>query len=289
MTSETIMSKAELRYLCAQGLLLLGCGKMGAALLRGWLDRGLPAEAVFLREPRPSPWVQSLGIRLNAELPRAPALVVVALKPQTMTQGLAELTALGNGQTLFVSIAAGLPLSFYEAALGRRTPIIRAMPNTPVSVGKAITAMIGNARVAAAQLRLAEELLSAVGQVVVLDTEAQMDAITAVSGSGPAYVFYLIECLAAAARAQGLPAEMAMTLARATVAGAGALAEARDQSPNQLRNDVTSPGGTTEAALKVLTDADRGLQPLMEATVAAAVRRSQALGKPREENTAHEP
>ena len=163
------------------------------------------------------------------------------------------------------------------------------MPNTPVSVGKAITAMIGNARVAAAQLRLAEALLSAVGQVVVLDTEAQMDAITAVSGSGPAYVFYLIECLAAAARAQGLPAEMAMTLARATVAGAGALAEARDQSPNQLRNDVTSPGGTTEAALKVLTDADRGLQPLMEATVAAAVRRSQALGKPREENTAHEP
>ncbi len=262
-----------------RGLVLLGCGKMGSAMLAGWLGQGLPAAAVWVIDPNPSAWLQGTGVHLNTDLPASPAVVLVAVKPQMMGDALPTLAALGNGDTLFVSVAAGTPIAAFEAALGAATPIIRAMPNTPAAVGRGITAIIGNAQTRPAQLDLAETLLKAVGQVVRLDDERQMDAVTAVSGSGPAYVFHLIETLAAAGEAEGLAPDLAMTLARATVAGAGALAETAEESPSQLRVNVTSPGGTTQAALEVLMNETDGFPALLARAVRAAAERSRELGK----------
>ncbi|MBA3323887.1 MAG: pyrroline-5-carboxylate reductase [Rhodobacteraceae bacterium] len=263
-----------------RGLVLLGCGKMGSALLEGWLARGLASSVFTVLEPDPSPRLTELardGLRLNAGLPPDPAIAVLALKPQAMGAALPRLGALGKGATLFLSIAAGTPLRALAAALGARTPIVRAMPNTPAAIGRGITPLIGNAQVDAAGLRLAEAVLQAVGQTVRLDVEAQMDAVTAVSGSGPAYVFLLIETLAAAGEVEGLGPDLAMRLARATVAGAGRLAETADEPPAQLRVNVTSPGGTTAAALEILQNPADGLPALMWRAVAAAAERSRAL------------
>lgn len=262
-----------------QGLLLLGCGKMGSAMLAGWLDQGLPATCVHVIDPFPSDWLQGTGVAINGDIPVAPAVVLVAVKPQMMAQALPSLQAMGGGETVFVSVAAGITITTFEDILGANTPIVRAMPNTPAAVGRGITAIVGNTAAPAAALDEADALLSAVGQVVRLDTEGQIDAVTGVSGSGPAYVFHMIETLAAAGEAQGLPADMAMQLAKATVAGAGALAEAADETPTQLRVNVTSPNGTTQAGLEVLMDADTGLPALMTKTVAAATDRSKELAR----------
>ncbi len=259
------------------GLVLLGCGKMGSAMLQGWLNRGLPPGSVWVIDPKPSDWLQSTGVQINTDLPEAPAIVLIAVKPQMMGDALPAIGAMGNGKTLFVSVAAGTPISAFENALGCESPIIRAMPNTPAAVGRGITAIIGNAHAKAAHLDMAEELLTAVGQVVRLDSEDQMDAVTGVSGSGPAYVFHMIECLAKAGEAQGLSPDLAMQLAQATVAGAGALAEAAEETPAELRVNVTSPNGTTQAGLEVLMDEQTGLPPLMAKTVAAATTRSKEL------------
>ncbi|WP_238363927.1 pyrroline-5-carboxylate reductase [Mesobacterium pallidum] len=264
-------------HVAANGLVLLGCGKMGSAMLEGWLKSGLPATSVWVQDPHPSDWLQAQGVHLNADLPPAPAIVLIAVKPQMMAEALPVLTPMGNGGTLFVSVAAGTTIATYEKTLGDKTPIVRAMPNTPAAVGRGITAICGNAHATAAHLDLSETLLKAVGQVVRLEGEHQMDAVTGVSGSGPAYVFHMIECLAAAGEAQGLAPELAMQLAQATVAGAGALAEASGESPAQLRKNVTSPNGTTQAGLEVLMDETTGLPPLMAKTVAAATNRSKEL------------
>jgi pyrroline-5-carboxylate reductase len=250
---------------------------MGSAMLEGWLKDGLPASSVWVQDPYPSDWVQASGVHVNVELPAQPAIVLVAVKPQIMAEALPVLQPMGNGETLFVSVAAGIGIAHYEEVLGADTPVIRAMPNTPAAVGKGITAIIGNTKAAAAQMDLAQSLLEAVGQVVRLESEGQMDAVTGVSGSGPAYVFHMIETLAAAGEAQGLAPELAMALAKATVAGAGALAESADETPAQLRVNVTSPNGTTQAGLEVLMDDAAGLPPLMVKTVAAAAERSREL------------
>lgn len=263
-----------------RGLVLLGCGKMGGAMLDGWLAGGVPASAVTVLDPKPSAALESRvadGLRLNEELPPDPAVAILAVKPQMMGEALPRLAALGGGGTLFVSIAAGTTLERLAEALGSGTPIVRAMPNTPAAIGRGITALIGNDAVDAAGLGLAERLLSSVGKTVRIDDEEQLDAITALSGSGPAYVFLLIEAMAAAGEAQGLAPELALELARATVIGAGALAEAAsDTVPSQLRKDVTSPGGTTAAALEILM-ADGGMGDLMRRAVAAGAERSREL------------
>jgi len=269
----------DTKDLDARGLVLIGCGKMGSAMLAGWLAEGLAPASVSVIDPNPSDWLKATGVQLNAGLPEAPAVVLVAVKPQMMGAALPALAALGNGPTLFLSVAAGTPIAAFETALGPKTPIVRTMPNTPAAIGRGITAIIGNADVSAAQLDLAENLLAAVGQVVRLADEVQMDAVTAVSGSGPAYVFHLIETLARAGAAEGLPAALAMQLARATVAGAGALAEAADETPSQLRINVTSPGGTTQAALDVLMDPETGFPALLARAVKAAADRSRELGQ----------
>ena len=265
--------------LARDGLVLLGCGKMGTALLTGWLAAGLPAASVWVVEPNPSDWLNATGAHVNQPLPKAPAVALVAVKPQMMGAALPALQALGNGATLFISIAAGTPIAAFEAALGQNTPIVRTMPNTPAMVGRGITGICGNARAGAAGLALTRSLMLAVGQVVELDGEHQIDAVTAVSGSGPAYVFHLIEAMAAAGVAEGLSPAVAMQLARATVCGAGELAFRATESAAQLRINVTSPAGTTAAALALLMDPDTGLPPLMCRAVHAAASRGRELGK----------
>jgi len=267
----------SMQQIAEKGLVLLGCGKMGSAMLQGWLSDGLPPTSVWVIDPHPSDWVQGSGVHINADLPAEPAIVLVAVKPQMMGDALPVLRDRGDGATLFVSVAAGTPIAVFERALGAKTPIVRAMPNTPAAIGQGITAIVGNAHASAGQLDLAGMLLGVVGQVVRLESEDQMDAVTGVSGSGPAYVFYMIECMAKAGEAQGLAPHLAMQLAQATVAGAGALAEAADETPDELRRNVTSPNGTTQAGLEVLMDEQGGLPPLMVRTVAAAADRSREL------------
>ena len=262
-----------------RGLVLLGCGKMGSAMLAGWLKGGLPPASVWVIDPNPSEWLKAQGVNLNGDLPENPAVAVIAVKPQIMSEALPGAAAMGGGATLFVSIAAGTPIARFEAILGANTPIVRAMPNTPAAIGRGITALVGNGASRSADLDLAESLLSAIGQTVRLEDEAQMDAVTAVSGSGPAYVFHLVETLAAAGEAEGLPADLAMALAKATVGGAGQLAEDASETPSDLRINVTSPAGTTAAALEVLMDEGTGFPDLLKRAVKAAADRSRELGR----------
>ena len=260
----------------ARGLVLLGCGRMGSAMLAGWLAGGLPPAAVHVIDPAPSGWLRATGVRIGGEVPEGPAVALVAVKPQMMDDALPGLAGVGGGGTLVLSVAAGTTIARLEDAFGAGTPVVRAMPNTPAAIGRGITAIAGNAAAGDAGLGLAEALLSAVGEVVRLDDEALIDAVTGVSGSGPAYVFHLIETMAAGGVAEGLDPPLAMRLAVATVAGAGALAM-DGEDPATLRVNVTSPNGTTQAALEVLMDEKSGFPALVPRAVAAAAARSRAL------------
>ncbi len=267
----------DLSHLNERGLILVGAGRMGGALLEGWLARGLRPAAVHVIDPNPAPWLTERGVAVNGPLPDDPAVLVLAVKPQMMGGVLHGLSAARRGDTLILSVAAGVTIAAYEAAFPGAA-IVRAMPNTPAAIGQGITAIIGNARAGVAQMDLAQSLCEAVGQVVRLHDEAQMDAVTALSGSGPAYVFHLIETMAAAGVAEGLAPELALDLARATVAGAGALALQSDLPPGQLRENVTSPGGTTAAALDVLMHEETGFPALLRRAIRAAAHRGRELG-----------
>lgn len=269
-----------------QGMIIIGCGKMGSALLQGWLAAGVSADKVIVIDPNPSDWVRSTGVKIDADLWDRPAVVLLAVKPQMMYEVLGAIIPYDDADTVFLSVAAGTPLATFERYLGDHSRIIRTMPNTPAAIGRGITAIIGNKAALPRDLDAAEELMGAVGQVVRLDHEDQMHAVTAVSGSGPAYVFHLIETLAAAGQAEGLPADLAMKLAKATVGGAGQLAEDADESPAQLRVNVTSPNGTTQAALEQLMHDKAGLfgirlqygfPELLRRAVKAAANRSREL------------
>jgi pyrroline-5-carboxylate reductase len=258
-------------------LVLVGCGKMGSAMLEGWLVNGIKPSDIWILEPYPTDRLKTLqaaGLHLNAGLPTTPTLSMLAVKPQYMKEALPQLK--GMGRTIYLSIAAGITLETLAQELGDG-PIIRAMPNTPAAIGRGITALVGNASATPENMQLAEGLLQAIGETIRLESEGQMDAVTALSGSGPAYVFHLIETMAAAGIAQGLPEGMATKLATATVAGAGLLAAESPETAAQLRINVTSPAGTTEAGLKELMDAQNGLPPLMRKTINAAADRSRAL------------
>jgi pyrroline-5-carboxylate reductase len=263
-----------------QGLVLLGCGKMGSAMLEGWLSRGLFLNSTWVTDPHPSDWLRGLAnkeLHLNEGAPDAPAVVLIAVKPQMMAQALP--TMAGYGATaLFVTIAAGTKISTYEHVLGMGARVVRAMPNIPAAVSRGITAIVGNAAATADDLDMAEALLSAVGQVVRLEGEHQMDAVTAVSGSGPGYVFHLVEALAAAGVAEGLPADLSMKLARATLSGAGEMLLRSPQTAAELRESVTSQKGTTAAGLEVLMNETSGFPALMRAAVKAAADRGRELG-----------
>ena len=261
-------------------LALVGAGKMGGALLEGWLRSGLDPARIAVLEPRPSPQLAALAgrLRLNPDPATISAVtaLVIAVKPQAAAQVLPSLPPLLGPQSVVVSIMAGRTLQFLAAALRRQSAIVRAMPNLPAAIGRGITVAVPF-NVSAPQRDLAQSLLAAIGKVEWIEDEALMDAVTALSGSGPAYVFLLAEALARAGAAAGLPPRLAAKLARETVAGSGELLEHSETDAAALRASVTSPGGTTEAALEVLMAAD-GLSPLMNKAVAAAIRRSRELG-----------
>lgn len=261
-------------------ILLVGAGKMGSALLDGWLALGLNPQKVAVIEPHPSPELAALavgGLRLNPPDPAAlrPAAIVLAVKPQTAPDALPPL-APAAANAVVISIMAGRTLGFLAQMLGEATATVRTMPNTPASIGRGMTVAVANAKTSPAQRELAHRLLAATGAIEWVDDEALLDAVTAVSGSGPAYVFLLAESLARAGIAAGLPPELAAKLARETVAGAGELMNRSPHEPATLRQNVTSPGGTTAAALEILMGAD-GLHGLMEKAIAAATRRSREL------------
>jgi pyrroline-5-carboxylate reductase len=267
-------------------LLLAGAGNMGYALLSGWLDGGLDPARIVVQDPAPQARVKddlaARGMSLHAEvasLAEPPAALLLAVKPQAMDAVLPQLARLVGGKTVVISIAAGRRIEGLAARLPQGTAIVRAMPNTPASVGRGITVAVGNAHVTAAQRDACDQLLRAVGEVAWVDDEGLMDAVTAVSGSGPAYVFHLAECLAEAGVQAGLAPELAQKLARWTVAGAGELLHRSDLDAATLRRNVTSPGGTTAAALEVLTAENGGLAELMRRAVGAAARRSRELAK----------
>ncbi|QRM57323.1 pyrroline-5-carboxylate reductase [Sinorhizobium sp. BG8] len=263
-------------------IVLVGCGNMGFALLKGWLGSGSvetqlthvvePAEALRERAAATGVNVHAPADSLPAGL--SPAMVVLAVKPQVMADILPSFRRFAGGAT-FVSIAAGIPVAMIERCIGESS-VIRAMPNTPAAIGKGSTVLFCNPRVAQGRAEMARSLLSASGSVHFVEDETLMDAVTAISGSGPAYVFHLIECLANAGASLGLPAEIALALAKETVNGAGALAIESADDPETLRRQVTSPGGTTAAGLEVLMAAP-GLRDLVARTAAAAHRRSVEL------------
>jgi pyrroline-5-carboxylate reductase len=260
-------------------LLLVGCGKMGGAMLDGWLSRGLAAADVLVAEPvealRPKkPGLRAIGS--TSEISETPEIVVLAVKPQTMDAVLPDLKRFADEGSVFLSIAAGKTLKYFASHLGTAAKVVRAMPNTPAAVRHGITVACAAKGVSAPEKKRCQQLLEAVGEALWVDDEALMDPVTALSGSGPAYVFLLVEAMAAAGAKLGLSADMAMQLARATVAGSGELLKQSSEPAQQLRVNVTSPGGTTAEALKVLMAAD-GIQPVFDKALAAASRRSREL------------
>lgn len=264
-------------------LVLVGAGNMGGALLAGWLERGLPAGQILVQDPAPPPRIAALlakhGVRVEAGLAapaRPPAVLLMAVKPQIMDEVFPPLAKMVGADTVVLSVAAGRTIRSFERHLPPGRAVVRSIPNTPAAVGRGITVATANAHVSDAQRRLCQDLLSAVGETAWVDDEALIDPVTAVSGSGPAYVFYLTECLAEAGIKSGLDPDLAHKLARWTVAGAGELLHRSDQSAEVLRKNVTSPNGTTFAALQVLM-AKSGLKPLMTEAVSAATKRSREL------------
>ncbi len=265
-------------------IVLVGAGRMGAALARGWIAEGRGPQIAAI-EPNPDKdfarALKKAGGRMNprASAIEAPAAVVLAVKPQILEGVAREAARFAPASPVFISIAAGVSLDRLGGWIGDRAGIVRVMPNLPAAIGAGISAAVANDKVTRAQRKLAGALLSAAGAVEWLDDEALIDAVTGVSGSGPAYVFLMVEALAEAGRKAGLEPALALRLARATVEGAGALLKAWPDAPaDKLRRDVTSPGGTTEAALKTLMG-PRGLQPLADKAVAAAAKRAKELGK----------
>jgi pyrroline-5-carboxylate reductase len=261
-------------------ILLVGAGKMGGAMLEGWLALGVQPKRIAVLEPQPAPEIAALagrGLTFNPAPGAAGevAAVVVAVKPQVAPEVLPTLAPYLGAATVVVSIMAGRTLSFLAQPFPR-TALVRTMPNLPAAIGRGITVAMPNAQVTPRQRELVHALLSAVGAVEWIDDEALMDAVVAVSGSGPAYVFLLAEAMTKAGTAAGLPPALAAKLARATVAGAGELLERSPLDAATLRQNVTSPGGTTAAALEVLMGSD-GVEPLLQRAIAAAARRSREL------------
>jgi pyrroline-5-carboxylate reductase len=270
-------------FFVTEPIVLVGAGRMGGAMLKAWLrsgmnpeqifvvDPGAPAETVALRDAR------GFSIAVEPEaVTTTPGIIVIAVKPQQMDDVLPGLAHLMGGQTVAMSIAAGRTVQSIARHLGPNRPIVRAMPNTPAAIGRGMTVAFANADVTPEQARMCAELLGAVGEVAWVEDESLMDAVTAVSGSGPAYVFLLTECLADAGVEAGLPRDLAEQLSRVTVQGAGGLMAQSDDPAGKLRENVTSPGGTTEAALKELMG-EPGMRDLMKRAVTAAARRSREL------------
>ncbi|WP_132550541.1 pyrroline-5-carboxylate reductase [Rhizobium azibense] len=265
----------------SETVVLVGAGNMGGAMLSGWLKSGIPGSCVVVVDPGPSPaMMKVIGDAGATHAPTVPAgmkadVIFLAVKPQVMETVLPPVKSAVGPKTVVVSVAAGKTLAFLEKHLGKAA-MVRAMPNTPAMIGRGVTGAFANPRVSAGQRDRVHALLSVSGPVEWVSAESDIDAVTALSGSGPAYVFYLVECMAEAGRKLGLPADLAMRLARETVAGAGELLHQSPDDASKLRQNVTSPGGTTAAALSVLM-AEKGMQPLFDEALAAARARAEEL------------
>ena len=262
-------------------VVLVGAGKMGLALARGWIAGGLPPDQLVLIDPKPGEPTTAFATEHNIRLLESPIgilthVMVMAVKPQVMKEVMAEVQPAVGAQTLVLSIAAGISIKTLSEGL-QTERVVRAMPNTPAQLGKGISGAVGY-HITETDHKVADALLKAAGEVLWFEEEGKLDAVTAVSGSGPAYVFYMVEALAVAAMRQGLDPGQAMQLARQTVIGAAALMEADPQPVSVLRENVTSPKGTTYAALQVLMAPD-GLEPLLDKAVLAARLRSEELGR----------
>jgi len=280
MTTPTAQGGATLDNF-AGTIMLVGAGKMGSAMLDGWLALGLSPASVVVIEPQPTPEITAFtlrGLKLNVPLKdvRDTSAIVIAVKPQVAPTVVPTLVPLLAPDTVVLSIMAGRTLAFLEGALAPSTALVRAMPNTPAAIGRGITVAVPNAKVSQRQRALVHTLLAATGLVEWVTDEGLMDAVTAVSGSGPAYVFLLLEALTLAGTSAGLPPDLAAKLARATVSGSGELLNRSPLGPANLRQNVTSPGGTTAAALDLLMAPD-GMVQLMSRAVLAATRRSREL------------
>lgn len=262
-------------------IVLIGAGNMGGAMLSGWLKSGIKGSDVTVIDPGPSPAMATLISDNGAtHVTSAPegmkaGVLFLAVKPQMMDVVLPPLKSLVGPETVVVSVAAGTTLAFMAARLGEAA-MVRAMPNTPAMIGRGVTGAFANSRVSGEKRAIVHDLLKVSGPVEWVETEADIDAVTAVSGSGPAYVFYLVECMAEAGRKAGLQADLAMRLARETVAGAGELLHQSPDAAAKLRQNVTSPGGTTAAALSILM-AEDGMQPLFDKAIEAARKRAEEL------------
>lgn len=266
-----------------RSIALLGAGKMGFALLEGWLRGALKDSTFYILEPTPHPaLLKTAGPSVIINPPTAEIgkvdVMVVAVKPQLLADVLPTVKSFIQKTTLVISVAAGKTTAEFEKTLGPQQPIIRAMPNTPATIGVGISALFANRQTSDHGRSVGEEVMSSVGEVVWLESEKDMDAVTALSGSGPAYVFLLTECMTHAGINQGLSPDLARQLAEATVSGAGALISASQEDPSKLRKNVTSPGGTTAAALDVLMG-DDSLESLIDKAIDAASKRSKELGK----------
>jgi pyrroline-5-carboxylate reductase len=265
-------------------LALIGAGNMGGALLGGWLANGIAGRRITVVDPAPrenlADMVEALGVHHvdHARNAAAADVLVVAVKPQILAQALADARRLAGPQTVTVSVAAGKSIAAIAEALGAPSAaIVRTMPNTPALVQRGITVACANSRVSPEQKNRVDRLLRAVGSVEWIEDESLLDAVTAISGSGPAYVFHLAECMAQAGIAEGLAPELAMKLARETVSGAGELMAKSKETAERLRQNVTSPNGTTAAALSALMGKG-GMAELVRKAVAAAAARSRELG-----------
>lgn len=276
---ETLMSPQS--HDLPSSLILVGAGKMGGSMLEGWLKVGVKPQGVTVVDPRPSDdmvrFCSEQGIALNPASVSPADVVVLAIKPQMLDDAAPALNGYLGPQTLIISILAGKTIGDLKARLPNASAIVRAMPNLPASIGRGATGAAATTEVSEKQRRMADALLVSNGIVEWLSTEDLIDAVTAVSGSGPAYVFHLVECLAEAGAAAGLPRDLAERLARATVTGAGELLFQSELSPATLRQNVTSPGGTTAAALEVLMAEPNGMKAMMRDAVAAAKRRAGEL------------
>lgn len=261
-------------------LVLVGAGKMGSAMLDGWLARSLDPKKIIVIEPQPVKAVKALarrGVKLNPkDKVGVASAIVIAVKPQNAPEAVPPLARYVDKTTLVLSIMAGRTIGFLEKSLPTGTAIVRAMPNTPAAIGRGISVAVANAKISMRQRKQSSDLLAAIGKVEWVDDEALMDAVTALSGSGPAYIFLLAECMARAGVAAGLPKELATRLARETVAGSAELLHRSDLDAATLRQNVTSPGGTTAAALEVLMGPG-GFDQLLTQAIAAATRRSRDL------------
>jgi pyrroline-5-carboxylate reductase len=261
-------------------LVLVGAGKMGSAMLDGWLGRGLDPKKITVIEPQPVKAVKALarrGVKLNPKNKIGVAsAIVIAVKPQSAPEALPPLARYIDKATLVLSIMAGRTIGFLEKSLPTGTAIVRAMPNTPAAIGRGISVAVANAKISKRQRKQASDLLAAIGKVEWVLDEALMDAVTALSGSGPAYIFLLAECMARAGVAAGLPPDLATRLARETVAGSAELLHRSDIDAATLRQNVTSPGGTTAAALELLMGPG-GFDQLLTQAIDAATRRSRDL------------